>query len=88
MSRTKWREDLELSGLERSLEKSLNAIEPDQRFIGRLRGKLVNKSEIELEKSNYMAAYLVAGMGLFVGISVFWVINQIFKGLRATVLRG
>lgn len=80
--------EVDLTTLEHNLERSLGTIEPDQRFVGRLRKRLIRKPEIELEKRDYMTAYVVAGMGLFFGISAFWMLGQLFKGLRTILMRN
>jgi hypothetical protein len=73
--------------IEQSLEASLGSVEPDQRFINHLRTQLTKKPDIEIEKKNFLAAYFVVGMGLFFGISAFWLLSQIFKGIRALIFR-
>lgn len=80
--------ETDLTTLEYQLQHSLGSIEPDQRFIGRLQKRLTRKPEIELEKRNTMTAYVVAGMGLFFGISAFWMLGQLFKGLRTLIMRS
>jgi len=87
-NRPGFRSRTDLLDIEQSLEASLGTVEPDQRFISHLRMQLTKKPEIEIEKKNFLAAYFVVGMGLFFGISAFWLLSQVFKGIRALIFRG
>ncbi len=72
---------------EQLLASSLDSVEPDPAFVGQLKRRLTHKPEVELEKTQWMTAYLMIGVGLFSGALLFWVINQLFRGVRAMIWR-
>lgn len=67
---------------ERFLAQSLKTVEPDPVFVGHLRQRLIKKPEIQIEKSSWMAAYLVVAAGIFSGALLFWMLARVFRGVR------
>ena len=70
---------------EQMLASSLDSVEPNPAFVRQLKLRLTQKPEVEMERTQWMTAYVMVGVGLFSGALLFWVINQLFRGVRAMI---
>jgi hypothetical protein len=65
----------EIEELERSLQISLNPVNPDPEFITDLHRKLYADPIIVMEAQRAEKAYLVIALGLFLGALLIWLIK-------------
>jgi len=71
-----------LTELEQTLEKSLNPVTPNPKFVDELNQRLrTNPDTIEKEKP-LATAYLLMSFGLFIGVFIFWLIRKIVRATR------
>lgn len=70
--------------LEYQLHSFLGPVQPNPEFVRRLRSRLTSEPAVILERRNTMAALVVAGLGLFGGALVVWMIFLI----RSLLIRG
>lgn len=71
---------------EHFLSDSLGEVKPDPEFVGQLRRRLAKQHEVELEYPRLFTAYAVLGVGLFSGVLLFWILSQLFKGVKTFFL--
>ena len=69
--------------LEDYLSNTLGMVDPDPNFVGHLQWRLTHKPEVEIESSHYLGAILIICAGLFSGACMFWLLSQVFKGMRS-----
>lgn len=65
----------EIEELERSLQISLNPVNPDPEFITDLHRKLYADPIIVMEARRAEKAYLIIALGLFLGALLIWLIK-------------
>jgi hypothetical protein len=65
--------------LEKSLQFSLNPVQPNPDFVYRLRGRLTQPPSIIIERRTTATAFIVVTLGLFMGVFLVWLIRTIFK---------
>ncbi|MCE5207377.1 MAG: hypothetical protein LLG42_03595 [Chloroflexi bacterium] len=71
-----------LTELEQTLQKSLNPVTPNPKFVDELNQRLyTNPNTIGKEKP-LTTAYLLMSFGLFIGVFIFWLIRKIVRATR------
>jgi hypothetical protein len=70
-------EDLILSRIEHSLLDNLRPVEPTPEFAMRLQRRLNASSHVTLEAPyNWALALVAAGLGLFLGATILWLLRR------------
>jgi hypothetical protein len=62
--------------LENNLVNHLRPIQPSPDFIVSLGERLLGKKNIKIENPKFGYAYILASMGLFLGVLVVWLIRR------------
>jgi hypothetical protein len=68
--------------IENRLEKAFNPVQPDPGFIDRLYQRLMNPSEIQVEKRPAGKILFLIGLGLFIGAFIWWVIRLFYSWIK------
>ena len=73
------KENINQLKLESDLTGVFNKIAPSNDFINELHDRLKSKAEVVVEYPNYLLPVILVFSGLFLGVTLLWILSKIYK---------